>query len=59
MKVRVSAISYLNTAPFVYGLENHPVSGLIDLEFVPPAVTASILISGDADLGLVPVAAIP
>ncbi len=59
MKVRVSAISYLNTAPFVYGLENHPVSGLIDLEFVPPAVTASKLISGDADLGLVPVAAIP
>ena len=59
MKVRVSTISYLNTAPFVYGLENHPVSGMIDLEFVPPAVTASKLISGDADLGLVPVAAIP
>lgn len=59
MKVRVSAISYLNTAPFVYGLENHPVSEMIELEFVPPAVTASKLISGDADLGLVPVASIP
>lgn len=59
MKVKVSAISYLNTAPFVYGLENHPVSGMIELDFVPPAVTAAKLISGDADLGLVPVAAIP
>jgi len=59
MKIRVSAISYLNTAPFVYGLENHPVSGLIHMDYVPPAVTASKLISGDADLGLVPVAAIP
>jgi chorismate dehydratase len=59
MKVRVSAISYLNTAPFVYGLENHPVSGMIHLEFVPPAVTAAKLISGEADLGLVPVASIP
>ncbi|PKP38506.1 MAG: hypothetical protein CVT97_01330 [Bacteroidetes bacterium HGW-Bacteroidetes-14] len=58
MKVRVSAISYLNTAPFVYGLENHPVSGMIEIEFVPPAVTAAKLISGEADLGLVPVAMI-
>ncbi|MDD2491202.1 MAG: menaquinone biosynthesis protein [Bacteroidales bacterium] len=59
MKVRVSAISYLNTAPFVYGLENHPVSRMIELEFVPPSVTATKVISGEADLGLVPVAAIP
>jgi chorismate dehydratase len=58
MKVRVSAISYLNTAPFVYGLENHPVSGMIEVEYVPPAVTAAKLISGEADLGLVPVAMI-
>ncbi len=59
MQVRVSAISYLNTAPFVYGLENHPISKKIEIEYVAPAITAFNLINGTSDVGLVPVAAIP
>lgn len=59
MQIRVSAISYLNTAPFVYGLENHPISGKIEIEYVAPSVAAGKLINGTTDIGLIPVASIP
>jgi len=59
MLIRVSAISYLNTIPFVYGLQNHPVSKYIDLEFSTPAESAQKLINGATDISIVPVAVIP
>ena len=59
MPFRVSAISYLNTVPFVYGLQNHPVSRHIDLEFSTPAKSAEKLIKGYTDISIVPVAVIP
>src|SRR5512133_664659 len=59
MLIRVSAISYLNTAPFVYGLENHPISKKIEIEYVAPSVAAGKLINGMSDLGIIPVAVIP
>ncbi|OFY42958.1 MAG: hypothetical protein A2X18_00495 [Bacteroidetes bacterium GWF2_40_14] len=59
MLIRVSAISYLNTIPFVYGLENHPVRKKIDLEFCTPAESAERLKDGKTDIGIVPVAIIP
>ena len=59
MQVRVSAISYLNTAPFVYGLENHPISKKIEIEYVTPSVGANHLINGKSDVGIIPVAVIP
>lgn len=58
--VRVSAVSYLNTIPFTYGLKK---SGFLDetteisIDF--PAACAEKLITGKADIGLIPVAAIP
>lgn len=58
-KVRVSAVSYLNTAPFVYGLKHSPIAQHIDLSLDTPAVCASRLAQNDADIGLVPVAVIP
>lgn len=59
MLIRVSAISYLNTIPFVYGLQNHPVSRYIDLEFSTPAESAQKLSDGRTDISIVPVGAIP
>lgn len=59
MLIRVSAISYLNTIPFVYGLENHPIRKKIDMEFSTPAQSAEKLKNGTIDIGIVPVAIIP
>lgn len=57
--IKISAVSYLNTIPFSYGIEN---SGLIKnfiLEKDIPSVCADKLINGDVDVGLVPVASLP
>ena len=56
--VKVSCVSYLNSAPFVYGLQRMAAPEM-ELSLDIPSVCASRLISGDADLGLVPVAVIP
>ena len=58
-KVKISAVSYLNTVPFVYGLTNSAISKHIDLSLDNPAVCASRLAANDAAIGLVPVAVIP
>ncbi len=58
-KVNISAVSYLNTTPFVYGLQHTSIKDNINLMLDYPAECARKVISGDADLGLVPVAAIP
>jgi chorismate dehydratase len=58
-KYRVSAVSYLNTLPFIYGLKQHDFSGKIDLSLDNPAVCAEKLLTGQADIGLIPVAVIP
>ncbi len=59
MLIRVSAISYLNTIPFVYGLENHPIRKKIEMELSTPAQSAEKLKKGTIDVGIVPVAIIP
>lgn len=55
-KVKVSAVSYLNSRPFIYGLQNHPVKEDIELSLDIPSVCARKVITGEADLGLVPIA---
>jgi chorismate dehydratase len=59
--IRISAVSYLNTAPFVYGIEH---SGLLqadeyNLQREIPSVCAERLINHAADIGIVPVAVLP
>lgn len=51
---RVCAVSYLNTAPLVWGLTHGPQQGLVQLEFATPADCAERLRCGGADAGLVP-----
>ncbi|MGI8892212.1 MAG: menaquinone biosynthetic enzyme MqnA/MqnD family protein, partial [Bacteroidia bacterium] len=58
-RVKVSAVSYLNTKPFLYGLENSSVKDFIELSLDIPSVCAEKLINRQAEIGLVPVAAIP
>ncbi|MBN1184731.1 MAG: menaquinone biosynthesis protein [Bacteroidales bacterium] len=58
-KIKVSAVSYLNTVPFVYGLKNSGIINKIELSLDIPSVCAEKLISDKVDIGLIPVAAIP
>ncbi len=59
MKLKVTAVSYLNTKPFLYGIFKSQLNEEIDLKLDIPSECARRLVSGDADLGLVPVAVIP
>ena len=54
-KLRVCAVSYLNTAPLVWGLCHGAQRGLFDLDFALPSVCADRLRCGETDAGLVPV----
>lgn len=55
-KTRVSIVSYLNSKPFLYGINRCPVSGQIDLSLDIPAKVAAKLAYNIADIGLIPVA---
>lgn len=52
--MRVSAVSYLNTWPLVWGFLYGPGRGLFDFRFDLPADCADALGTGDAAIGLVP-----
>jgi len=56
---KVSAVSYANTLPFVYGLTRYPQRPEMVLSFDNPAESAFKLLSGAVDIGLVPIAVIP
>lgn len=56
-KIRVAAVSYLNTKPLLYGIRHHQVINEIELIENYPAKIAQLLIDDDIDLGLIPVAA--
>lgn len=57
--IRVGAVSYLNTAPLLYGLEQSPLRQRIDLYSDYPSAVANRLLQGSVDVGLVPVAIKP
>jgi len=57
--IKISAVSYLNTKPFLYGLFQSELEDSIDLSLDMPSECARKLISGEVDLGLIPVAVIP
>lgn len=58
-KLNVTAVSYLNTKPFLYGIFQHKLDSRINLTLDIPSECARKLASGEADLGLVPVAVLP
>lgn len=57
-KIRIGAVSYLNTLPLVYGFDE-AFKSIAEVEFDYPAQVAKKLLSKEVDLGLVPVAVIP
>ena len=59
VKYKVSAVSYLNTIPFIHGLKQSELINTIDLQLDYPSICADKLISGAVDLALVPVVVIP
>ena len=58
MSYKVSCVSYLNSKPFIYGLENSELlkSGALELSLDIPSRCAQKLISKEAQIGLVPAA---
>jgi chorismate dehydratase len=58
-KLKMTAVSYLNTKPLLYGLVQSSLEKHIDISLDIPSVCARKLQSGEADFGLVPVAIIP
>ena len=57
-KIRVSAVSYTNTKPFVYGLSQPEILEQIELSLDIPSDCAHKLINNQCDIGLVPVASL-
>jgi len=56
-KIRISAVSYTNTKPFLYGIKHTDILNDIDLSVDIPADCAQKLIDNQVDIGLIPVAA--
>lgn len=58
-RIRIGAVSYLNTRPLLYGLKRSGLMEKIDLVEAYPARVATMLLNDEIDMGLVPVAIIP
>jgi chorismate dehydratase len=58
-KIRISAVKYANTYPFIYGLTESGIDKRVVLETDHPADCAEKLINGSVDLGLIPVVVLP
>ncbi|MEI7895614.1 MAG: menaquinone biosynthesis protein [bacterium] len=57
--LRISAVSYLNTFPFVYGLKESGLLHDFSLELDVPSICAEKLRTGAVDIALVPAGALP
>ena len=58
--IKISAVSYLNTLPFAYGIEKSDyIKNNSAISRDIPSECARKLLAGEVDLGLVPVAIIP
>lgn len=53
-RLRVCAVSYLNTTPLVWGMLHGRQQGMFDLDFRIPAGCADEMAAGRADIGIVP-----
>lgn len=57
-KIKITAVSYLNTIPFVYGMRHALEAEMFELSLDVPSLCAKKMIEGKADIGLVPVGAL-
>lgn len=56
-KLKISAVSYTNSKPFIYGIQHTDIASKIELSLDIPADCAQKLIDDKVDIGLIPVAA--
>jgi chorismate dehydratase len=56
-RLRISAISYLNTAPLMWDFEHGDAGGDFDISYTLPSACARSLAEGTADIGIIPAAA--
>ena len=61
-RLKISAISFLNTAPLMWDFEHPPLAATLteryQLHYTIPSACADELLSGRADLGLIPIASL-
>ena len=56
-KLRISAISYLNTAPLMWDFEHGDAGSHFEISYTIPSACARALAEGSADIGIIPAAA--
>jgi chorismate dehydratase len=56
-RLRISAISYLNTAPLMWDFEHGRAGAAFDISYTLPAQCAASLGNASADIGIIPAAA--
>lgn len=56
-RLRISAISYLNTAPLMWDFEHTSIGPKFDVSYTLPSNCARSLSAGTADIGIIPAAA--
>lgn len=56
-RLRISAISYLNTAPLMWDFEHGDAGSQFDIQYTLPSRCAAALQAGTADIGIIPAAA--
>jgi chorismate dehydratase len=56
-RLRISAISYLNTAPLMWDFEHDSAPHHFDISYTLPSACARALEAGTADIGIIPAAA--
>lgn len=58
-KIKVGAVSYLNTKPLIYGFKEGMLMEKMELITEYPSRIAAMLLNNEIDIGLVPVAILP
>jgi chorismate dehydratase len=56
-RLRISAISFLNTAPLMWDFEHGTAGANFDISYTVPSACAADLAEGKADIGIIPAAA--
>jgi chorismate dehydratase len=56
-RLRISAISYLNTAPLMWNFEHGEAGSEFDISYTLPSACARALEAGTTDIGIIPAAA--
>ena len=56
-RLRISAISYLNTAPLMWDFEHGDAGSAFEISYTLPSGCAAALAEGSADIGIIPAAA--